>query len=588
MRIINRSEPKQSGRLQTAPGSNTMTGMALPVDFVELQKRQQGRSLAVFALLLVFHLLAVGLLMIAVWLTVWMIAPRPVSAGFWLKFAVTDVLFAAAIAAIHYFDAKKNGAAFLLKRLAAKPADTSDRYHLLFDRTVDAVRIAAGLGRVDALVLPTFSLNSLALLQPGGRPAVVVTEGLLADCARDEIEAVVAHEIAHIARGDTKILTLVCGLSSFFERLRESMESEDDVPPSPPRRGKSSWGAAGFLYFAAVLSSGIIRLLGIFVTRERELLADAAAVEFGRSPAALARAIYKARARNAFIGDFSLAYAPLFLIAPLNPAEAGTPAPRWTSSHPPFEKRIGLLAQMAHTTPEAIAAQVFEERKLRLEYKTVVTPAVTPPPLPGEKPAENREWIMFRKDGSESKLLSLAELVEAEGFSPSGRIKNVNEGLEGRASDFPQIRDALRRRRQGRPAEFPSFNLCPRCRIPLGSSFYESVPIRVCRRCGGKSADAADMNRIIARREVGFSEELIRKAEAFRKELILDPAAPRKKAAPPDERLTCPACGCLMRARPYNYQYFVPVDKCLSCGCIWFDADELEILQALIERAGTD
>jgi Zn-finger nucleic acid-binding protein len=39
-----------------------------------------------------------------------------------------------------------------------------------------------------------------------------------------------------------------------------------------------------------------------------------------------------------------------------------------------------------------------------------------------------------------------------------------------------------------------------------------------------------------------------------------------------------------MQARPYSYQYFIPVDKCFSCQKIWFDADELEILQILIEK----
>jgi Zn-finger nucleic acid-binding protein len=43
-----------------------------------------------------------------------------------------------------------------------------------------------------------------------------------------------------------------------------------------------------------------------------------------------------------------------------------------------------------------------------------------------------------------------------------------------------------------------------------------------------------------------------------------------------------------MIPRPFNYQYLVSVDKCGSCGRIWFDADELEILQILIERTRTD
>jgi len=43
-----------------------------------------------------------------------------------------------------------------------------------------------------------------------------------------------------------------------------------------------------------------------------------------------------------------------------------------------------------------------------------------------------------------------------------------------------------------------------------------------------------------------------------------------------------------MIPRPFNYQYFIPVDKCGSCGRIWFGADELEILQILIEQTRTD
>ncbi|MBN1939178.1 MAG: M48 family metalloprotease [Candidatus Aminicenantes bacterium] len=559
-----------------------------PVDFYELQKRQKIRSAAVVALLLVFYIVAVGLLLLAAWLTFGLFSVRPAGSGFWLKFAVADIVFAGAIAAIHYFDAKKSGAAFLLKRLSAKPPDLSDRYHRLFADAVEAVRIAAGIPRADPLVLPTLSLNSLALIHPNGRPAIVVTEGLLAECTRDEVEAVVAHEAAHIARGDTKILTLVCGLSSFFERLRDALEPDHDVPAAPSFRRRGSGGGAGFLYIAAFLGTGIIRLLGVFVSRERELLADAAAVEFGRSPMALARAIYKARSRNVFIGDFSQAYAPLFLIAPSGPGEAGAPVPRWISSHPPFKERIDLLAGMAHQSAEAVSEQVREGRELRERSRTIAPASPTPAPPPGSKPPEMPEWVLLRRDGSEQGPLSLAGLVEDKDFTPAVRVRNLVEGLDGRAGDFPQVRDAIRRKRQGRPAGPVRFNLCPRCRIPLGSTHYEGVPVRVCRRCGGKLVDLPDMNRIIARREVGFAQEIVRKADIFEKEHRLDPAAPKTKTNRPDIRLTCPACGFQMRSRPYNYQYFVPVDKCLSCGRVWFDADELEILQILIERTRKD
>ncbi|MHB8055907.1 MAG: M48 family metalloprotease [Candidatus Aminicenantales bacterium] len=567
--------------------------MKPPRDFYELEKRQKIRSLAVLGLLFFFHIAAVGLFLLAGLMTIGLFSPALVAFGprFWLKFAAADFLLASMIAAFHFFDARKNGAAFLLKRLSATPPDLSDRYHHPFADAVSAVGLAAGLSRVDALVLPTFSLNSLALIQPNGRPAVLVTEGLLADCSRDEVEAVVAHEMGHIVRGDTTILTLVCGLSSFFERLRDSLEPEIDALPADSWKRRSSGPSAGFLYPAAALSAVVIRLLAIFVSREREQLADAEAVEFGRSPAALARAIYKAQARNVFIGDFSASYAPLFLIAPSTADAAATPGPHWPSTHPPFEERIKLLAEMAHLTPQAIFELVRDEGEARKKSRTIIVEAAANPSFPPAlqaPPAEPKEWALVLPGGGLTEPATLGDLIEIEGFKPTSRVKNLSENLEARAQDFPHIRDALRRRRQGRPVEMAELGKCPRCGIPLGDSHSEGVPIKVCRRCGGRLAGRESMNRIIARREVGFSDELIKKAEAFRDEFLLNPAVRAKPVDLASKRLACPSCGCRMRPRPYNYQYFVPVDKCGSCGRIWFDADELEILQILIEETRTD
>ena len=579
--------------MQPEAASFTMIPMKPPLDFYELEKRQKIRSLAVLGVLFLFHLAAVGLLLLAGLMTIGLLSPRLAAfgPGFLLKFAAADVILALMIALFQYFDARKNGAAFLIKRLSAAPPDLSDRYHHLFADAVSAVGLAAGLSRVDALILPSFSLNSLALIQPDGRPAVLVTEGLLADCSRDEVESVVAHEMGHIVRGDTTILTLVCGITSFFERLRDSLEPETDENPPDFLRRRNSGSSSGFLYVAAALSAVIIRLLAIFVSREREDLADAEAVELGRSPAALARAIYKAQTRNVFIGDFSESYAPLFLIAPQTAGEADAPGPHWPSTHPPFEERIKQLADMAHLTPQVISEQVRDEGEARKKARAITIEAAANPALSPAIPAasaEPKEWALVLPGGGLTTPMILGDMIEAEGFKPMGRVKNLPEGLEARAQDFPQVRDALRRRRQGRPVEMAVLGKCPRCGIPLGDSDYEGVPIKVCRRCGGRLGGREIMNRIIARREVGFSDELVKKADAFRKEFLLNPAVRAKPVDLASDYLTCPGCGCPMRPRPYNYQYFIPVDKCGSCGRIWIDADELEILQILIEETRTD
>ena len=49
-------------------------------------------------------------------------------------------------------------------------------------------------------------------------------------------------------------------------------------------------------------------------------------------------------------------------------------------------------------------------------------------------------------------------------------------------------------------------------------------------------------------------------------------------------KIYCPSCGSQMLLRAYNYYYVIPVDKCLSCHKVWFDSDEMEILQILIEH----
>jgi Zn-finger nucleic acid-binding protein len=178
---------------------------------------------------------------------------------------------------------------------------------------------------------------------------------------------------------------------------------------------------------------------------------------------------------------------------------------------------------------------------------------------------------------------TVAELLCRPRFSAIMRVRNTQEGIEARAREFPQIRLALHNLARKKPLTPGRQNLCPRCRIPLGEAFYEGVGIRVCGRCGGRLVDAAHVDRIVARREVDFSGPLREKARLFRERAARNPLKRQKIESALAADVPCPNCGYRMVARPYNYQYFVPVDKCLSCGKIWFDPDELEILQVLIE-----
>ncbi len=570
-----------------------------PRDFYEIQKSQGRKSLFLFAAVLLFYFVALGVTALAFMASFGLVfnwGPLA-SPSFWPRFLLFDLAGATVVAAIHFLDARKNGPAFILRRLQAATPDAADRYHVQFLDTVDEIRIAAGLPRVNAYVLPSFAVNSLALIGEDGTPAVAVTEGLLAEGTRDELQAVAAHELAHIARGDAFYLTLVCSLANLFERFKDALEPETDDRPACGE-GRRDGGFPPLLFYVAVaLSALVMRLLSMLVSRERELLADAAAVELSRAPESLARAIYRAQIKNSFVGDFSLSYAPLFIVRPDSRDTPDNLLGRIFSSHPPLMKRLGALAAMVGKKPEAIVKAVWDEERTREQARGVLhsyeerqkeqmelfpgTGHGAASPAPAE---EARIWLLATtaKEAWEGPYTT-AELVCRPRFSPIMRVRNTQEGVEARAREFPQVRIALRNLARKKPLSPGRENLCPRCRAPLAETFYEGVAIRVCGRCRGRLVDMASVDRIIARREFAFSEALIAKAREFRDRVILNPLKKQRLAPGPGERTACPNCGYGMAPRPYNYQYFVPVDKCLSCSKIWFDADELEVLQILIE-----
>lgn len=558
-----------------------------PDDFYEIQRRQKGRSLLVFFVLVAFYSFAVGFVALAfVWGLGLFLASDPWMTGrFPIVFPAAVVAVATLIAWIHFQDARKNGAAFIFKRLQASPADHSDIYHRRFANAVEEIRIAAGLPRVTPYIIPCFAINSMALIGSDGVPCVAVTEGLLADCTRDELQAVAAHELAHVARGDTFYLTLVCSLANAFEKLRSALEPEKHEPGHKGRGGSPGRAGPVLAYLAVSLSALIMHLLSTLVSRERELLADAAAVELCRNPAALARAIARAHVKNSFVGDFSLSYTPLFIVPPDSREIRQSRLSRIFNSHPPLMARIQPLAAMARRTPADIFREIRDIHSGRESARSIIPSCDTSPACDSEthpvSPTEPGEWMIQNHSGLWEGPFEIADLLTRKDFTFFSHLKNVREGLEAKAREFPQIRIAQRLKSRKHSRASRSKGLCPRCRTVLREIFYEGVRIHACRSCRGRLVPTSAMDRLIARREAAFTEEQRLKAAAFEHEVINNPR--RRRAKRVEEGLECPACGNKMLSRPYSYQDILPIDKCLSCHKIWFDADELEILQILIE-----
>jgi Zn-dependent protease with chaperone function/Zn-finger nucleic acid-binding protein len=561
-------------------------------DFYEIQRLQQRKSFLLFLLLILFYFLLVGFVssVFLVGIIFAFLGGDFISGGLLAKFILANILFSLLIASLHFLEAKKFGARFIRKRLEAEVPDLSDRYHLQFANTVEEMRIACGLPKVIPYIIPSFAINSMALIEPDNTPDVIITEGLLAEFTRDELEAVVAHELAHVLRGDTYYITLVCSLANVFERLRLALEPENDVQ-WPAYNTQQQRGGVFLGYLALSASSIIMHLLSTLISRQREILADAAAAEFSRNPKALAQAIYKAHLKNSFVGDFNLTYSPLFMVHPESRGEENGFWARVFNSHPPLLKRIELLAQSAHAKTSDVIKEVWEIQKKREKARSLLSSyeeAAEKRPSPGPSyeisQQEGKVWSICGPHGKWQGPYSLQELLFLQIFSPLIRVKNVQEEVEAQAREFPQIRYALLNRGRKKPIDDSKHNRCPHCRIPLMDTFYEGVAVKACSQCRGKLVDSALMDRLIARKEFGFSENLVKKAQDFRDRFMYNPILTKKITADKPHIISCPNCGARMLPRPFSYHYVIPVDKCLSCYKIWFDSDELEILQILIEK----
>ncbi|MGB2763058.1 MAG: zinc metalloprotease HtpX [Candidatus Aminicenantaceae bacterium] len=563
------------------------------LDFYEIQRQQKQKSLILLLILILFYFFAIGFISIIFLISFGLILSKAelLSGTFLTKLFLFNVAVSVLIAAFQFFEAKKLGAKFIIKRLEARPPDLSDRYHKQFVNTLDEIRIASGLPKVTPYVLPSFAINSMALISADDIPNVFVTEGLLAEFTRDELQAVVSHELAHIIRGDAFYITLVCSLANFFERLRQFLEPEIHSYKGTVQTERG--GAAQVpVFFAITLPALVMHLLSTLISRQREILADAAAVELNRNPRALARAIYKAHLKNSFVGAFNLTYSPLFIVPPESKGESDGFFARLFNSHPPLMKRIKLLSNMVKTSPARIIEEVWEIQKKREEARTLLHSREETVEGSAEKSTEKEKtdqeeakvWAICDPKGKWQGPYALDELLFIRFFTPLIRVKNIQEGIEAPAREFPQIRNAIRNIRKKKPIYPARQNLCPRCFIPLKESFYEGVAIKFCPQCKGKLVESMFKERFIARKEVAFSKHLIEKAHEFKKKFMLNPVHTKKISDLKFQKLLCPNCGSRMLPRPFSYQYVIPVDKCFSCYKIWFDADELEILQILIEE----
>jgi heat shock protein HtpX len=238
-----------------------------------------------------------------------------------------------------------NGASIVLSIHDAHPADPVDDRQLV--NVVEEMAIAAGIPRPKVYVMETLGMNAFAAGRKPEEAIVAVTRGLVQKLDREELQAVVAHELAHVKGRDTLygicaavLVGAVAMLSDMF--LRGTLFSG---------RRRSSEDSRGNLVFLllgialAILAPLAAKILQMSISREREYHADAGAAEFTRNPLALASALGKITGEGAHVPGENRGTQHLFIV---NPVQAVTDADSGLlSTHPPTGARIKRLRAMA-------------------------------------------------------------------------------------------------------------------------------------------------------------------------------------------------------------------------------------------------
>lgn len=273
----------------------------------------------------------------------------------------TDVpvvtIFASGLGFISALRGLQAGARTVLASAGARPIAATDATYQQLSNVTDEMTIASGLPRPALYVIPDPDPNAFATGKDPDHAVIAVTEGLLEKLNRDELQAVVAHEMSHIRNYDIRLMTVVAALIGSVMLLSEFATRSLRFGGGRRRSSSSSRGGSRsspvlliLLIIAIVLAPLISRILAMAVSRQREYFADASAAELTRNPGALASALEKIDAAAEPTRAIKKGTAHLCIADPLERKvnqKEGFFAELF-ATHPPVLKRVALLRAMAY------------------------------------------------------------------------------------------------------------------------------------------------------------------------------------------------------------------------------------------------
>ena len=524
----------------------------MPLTFIDIERQKNWRIALFFSVLMILYVVIIVVFCAA------LPGPLIVVPQFW-AFLIIAAFFAAGI---HFWFSAAFAVDTVLRSLDARPPDKDDEIHRMFSNIIEELHVVTGNKRsIRCAVIPSLSLNALAAADLKGNAVIAITEGLLSRLTRPQVETVVAHEAHHILSGDCLETTVAASIfgtfSSAMEKIRYSSSNR-------------LFGSPAFLLAWVLLQLGY--LLNLFISREREYRADAASVRMTRNPLALAETLHFLSRGWRGAGFIGSGFEMLCIVNPVATAldEAEGAISDLLSTHPPIRKRMDILLRMARVSITELDSNA-EKRSVVRETDSLSNYFAMSPAQKWQGP------------------FTAGELEALPWFSPltwvaTGRGQNAE-----RAWKDPVINAIFLRRLAGN-SRIDSGLTCPSCRQPLVTASYEGTQIFKCSFCAGTLVENGKIPRIIARtgRDRPCTERLNALARSTvhqnQTRNIYRKVASHTSGEGPVPLISCPKCEKPMYRGFYSSAHLIEIDRCGNCGITWFDQDELEMLQCMIEN----
>jgi len=271
--------------------------------------------------------------------------------GLWRDGMLWGIIFAFALTVIMLVFSYLGGAKTVLAISRARPIEKADDPQLF--NVVEEMSISAGIPMPKIYIINDTAPNAFATGRDPEHSAIAITVGLREKLTRDELQGVIAHEMSHIRNYDIRFAMLMAVLVGVVALLCDFfLRSMWYGGSRRSRRSSSSSSGAGagtlilllVAILLAIIAPLIAKLIELAVSRQREYLADASAVDLTRNPEGLASALEKISKDKEVLEVANRATQHLYIVNPIKPFEER--AKKMFQTHPPIKERIARLRSM--------------------------------------------------------------------------------------------------------------------------------------------------------------------------------------------------------------------------------------------------